>query len=93
MALLDFGANGTSLSLADAGSDFAPIDGTVRYGEFSGDEIDQLLLTHVLNGITGAGVVDTAATAAVGSLSRLRDECRRRRERTIIDGISGRAAR
>ena len=48
VALLDFGAAGTSITLADAASGFTPIADTVRYPEFSGDLIDQALLVHVL---------------------------------------------
>jgi Hsp70 protein len=81
VGLIDFGASGTSLTLADAGSGFAPVDETVRYLEFSGDQIDQLLLTYVVDGLTGAQGVDTAATAAVESLGRLRDDCRDAKER------------
>ena len=51
VGLIDFGASGTSLTLADAGSGFAPVDETVRYLEFSGDQIDQLLLTYILDGL------------------------------------------
>ena len=58
---------------------FEPIEETTRYTEFSGDQIDQALLTHVLENL--AGGVDPAGTAAVGSLARLREECRRAKER------------
>ncbi|MBJ7341819.1 Hsp70 family protein, partial [Mycolicibacterium sp.] len=77
VALLDFGGGGTSVTLADASAAFEPID-TTRLTEFSGDQIDQSLLTHVLTGI--AEDVDPAGTASVGSLTRLRDECRRAKE-------------
>jgi molecular chaperone DnaK (HSP70) len=46
IVLCDFGGSGTSITLADAATDFAPIGETVRYPEFSGDLIDQALLTH-----------------------------------------------
>ncbi len=83
VALFDFGGSGTSITLADAGSSFEPIDETLRYTEFSGDLIDQALLSHILDNL--AGDVDPAATAAVGSLSRLRDECRLAKERLSGD--------
>ena len=69
VALLDFGGSGTSITLADAASSFEPIDETLRYTDFSGDLIDQALLTHVLDNL--AGDVDPAGTAAVESLTRL----------------------
>ena len=52
----------------------------MRHAEFSGDQLDQVLLTHVLDRIADAGGVDPASTAAVGSLALLRDECRRAKE-------------
>ncbi|BBW99065.1 hypothetical protein MMOR_00020 [Mycolicibacterium moriokaense] len=69
IALLDFGGSGTSITLADAGRSFEPIDETTRYTEFSGDQIDQALLAHIVNGIAATGGIDPAATAAVGSRS------------------------
>ncbi|MDF2825871.1 MAG: molecular chaperone [Mycobacterium sp.] len=81
VALLDFGGSGTSITLADAAAGFRPVTETVRYTDFSGDQIDQALLTAVLAEIAGRGDVDPSATAAVGSLARLRDECRRAKER------------
>ena len=88
MALLDFGGGGTSITLADAASAFDPIDDTTRYPEFSGDQIDQALLNHVLDGIATAGGVDPAATAAVGSLARLREECRNAKERLSAETVT-----
>ncbi|MGH3674841.1 MAG: Hsp70 family protein [Mycobacterium sp.] len=81
VALLDFGGSGTGITLADAASSFEPIDETLRYTEFSGDQIDQALLAHVLDSIAESGDVDPAGTAAVGSLTRLREECRLAKER------------
>ena len=83
VALLDFGGSGTSITLADAASSFAPIGETLRYLDFSGDLIDQALLTHVLDNL--AGDVDPAGTAAVESLTRLREECRSAKERLSAD--------
>src|SRR5207342_1633844 len=79
VALLDFGGGGTSITLADAASSFEPIE-TVRDAEFSGDQLDQALLAHVLDRVADAGALDPAGTAAVGSLSLLREECRRAKE-------------
>ena len=81
VALLDFGGSGTSITLANAERMFEPIAETVRYPDFSGDQIDQAMLTSVLADIAGSGSVDPAVTAAVGSLAKLRDECRRAKER------------
>src|ERR1700682_5064547 len=88
VALLDFGGGGTSITLADAASAFEPIEDTTRYAEFSGDQIDQALLNHVLEGITNAGGIDPAATAAVGSLTRLREECRDAKERLSAETVT-----
>ncbi|MCV7416884.1 Hsp70 family protein [Mycolicibacterium litorale] len=81
VVLVDLGGSGTSVSLADAGANLDTVGQTVRYPEFSGDAIDQALLNHVLVGIADAGSADPAGTAAVGSLARLRDECRQAKER------------
>jgi hypothetical protein len=88
VALLDFGGGGTSITLADAASAFEPIEDTARYTEFSGDQIDQALLNHVLEGIANSGEVDPAATAAVGSLARLREECRNAKERLSAETVT-----
>ena len=83
MALLDFGGSGTSITLTDAAAGFEPIGETVRYPDFSGDLIDQALLAHVLDNL--ADKVDPAGTTAVESLAKLRDECRRAKERLSAD--------
>ena len=88
VALLDFGGSGTSITLADAASAFDPIDETTRYVEFSGDQIDQALLSHVLEEIANAGEVDPASTAAVGSLTRLREDCRQAKERLSAETVT-----
>ena len=80
VALLDFGGTGTSISLADAAAGFSPLAETVRFTEFSGDGVDALLLNHIIAAAaTDSG--DPAGTAAVGSLARLRAECRLAKER------------
>jgi hypothetical protein len=81
VALLDFGGSGTGLTLADAGSNLEPIGETVRLTEFSGEQIDQAVLTHVLAVMSKSGQVDTASTTALGVLRRLRDQCRQAKER------------
>ncbi len=85
VALCDFGAGGTSITLADAGANLAPIGETLRVAEFSGDQIDQALLNHVLAGFDSASRGDTTGTAAVGPLTRLREECRLAKERLSTD--------
>jgi hypothetical protein len=79
VALLDFGGSGTSITLANAAAAFRPVGETLRHNDFSGDLIDQAVLSHVLDGLSGD--VDPAGTTAVESLTRLRDECRLAKER------------
>jgi hypothetical protein len=81
VALVDLGGSGTSVTLADAGSNFDQIGETVRYSDFSGDQIDQALLNHVVAGITEANNADPTGTLGLGSLARLRDEARQAKER------------
>lgn len=79
IAVCDFGATGTSITLADAATGFQPIGPTVRYEDLSGELIDQALLTRVIAGL--ADGVDVTGTSAIGSLSRLRAQCRSAKER------------
>jgi hypothetical protein len=81
VALVDLGGSGTSITLADAGSNLDQIGETVRYPEFSGDQIDQALLNHVVAGIAEANNADPTGTLGLGSLARLRDEARQAKER------------
>jgi Hsp70 protein len=81
VALVDLGGSGTSVTLADAGSNFDQIGETVRYSDFSGDEVDQALLNHVLAGVAEANNEDPTGTLGLGSLARLRDEARQAKER------------
>ena len=85
VAVLDFGGGGTSITLADGASAFAMIGGTERYAEFAGDQVDQALLGYVLDRVGGDHGADPAQTAAVGSLARLREECRAAKERLSSD--------
>jgi hypothetical protein len=78
VVLCDFGGSGTSITLANAARDFSTVGETVRFPDFSGDHIDQALLTHV---VAHLAEFDPSGTAMVGSLVRLRDECRRAKER------------
>jgi hypothetical protein len=81
IVLCDFGGSGTSITLANTARDFSPFGETVRFPDFSGDHIDQALLTHVVGGLVDASKADPSSTAMVGSLVRLLDECRRAKER------------
>ncbi|HMC68680.1 MAG TPA: Hsp70 family protein, partial [Mycobacteriales bacterium] len=80
VALCDFGASGTSITLTDVAADSQHIGPTVRYAEFSGDTIDQLLLGYIRAGASDATSADLAATTRIGSQSRLLAECRRAKE-------------
>ncbi|HET7667406.1 MAG TPA: Hsp70 family protein [Mycobacterium sp.] len=81
VALVDLGGSGTSITLADAGTGFNQIGQTVRYPEFSGDQIDQALLNYVMAGIAEANNADPTGTLGLGSLARLRDQVRQAKER------------
>jgi hypothetical protein len=81
VALLDFGGSGTSITLADAASDFTPITDTLRYEDFSGDLVDQALMMHALDNAGHGNGVDPASTAVVGQFAGLREECRQAKER------------
>jgi actin-like ATPase involved in cell morphogenesis len=80
IAVCDFGGTGTTLSLVDAADGYQAIAPAVRHGQFSGDQIDQALLTHVVTDLSSAGSFDTSGTSAIGSLTRLRGACRHAKE-------------
>ncbi|MCV7168332.1 Hsp70 family protein [Mycobacterium manitobense] len=92
VALCDFGGTGTSITLADAGNGFTPIGPTVRHPDFSGAAIDQALLTRVINDLSAAGDVDLTGTSAIGSLTRLRGQCRAAKERLSSAAVTSLAA-
>lgn len=81
IVLCDFGGSGTSITLADAAAKDAPIGGTVRVPDFSGDQIDQAILTEVVADLFASPDADPAGTSMVNSLTTLREECRRGKER------------
>lgn len=97
VALCDFGAGGTSVTLANAGSGFQQIGSTVRYSEFSGDDLDQLILNHVLASSPSADSSDVSSTAtSMGSVTRMLGACRTAKEQlsaatvaTIATGTGG----
>ena len=76
IALCDFGGTGTNITLVDATNGYAPIGPTVRHTDLSGDLVDQALLTHVIDDLSAAGTIDLSGTSAIGSLTRLRAQCR-----------------
>jgi Hsp70 protein len=81
VALCDFGAGGTSVTLTNAGANFAQVGPSVRYTDFSGDAIDQLILNHLRAAAPDADTTrDIASTTRLGSLTRLISECRRAKE-------------
>lgn len=88
IAVCDFGGSGTSITLADADNGYLPIAPTIRHPDLSGDLIDQGLLTHVVNDLSAAGTIDLASTSAIGSLGRLRSECRRAKERLSTESVT-----
>ncbi|MGO9507836.1 MAG: Hsp70 family protein [Mycobacterium sp.] len=80
VAVCDFGASGTTVTLSNAGADFEQIGASLRYSEFSGDAIDQLILDHLRSRSPDATTADLAATLRQGSLTRLLAECRHAKE-------------
>lgn len=81
VALCDFGAGGTSITLANAGGNFDQVGNTVRYSELSGDDIDQLILNHLLTVAPGADNTDVSVTAtSMGSVTRMLGSCRAAKE-------------
>ena len=95
--MCDFGAGGTSLTLADAGPNFQQVGNTVRFSEFSGDDIDQLILNHLLTASPSADSSDVSATAtSMGSVTRMLSGCRAAKEQlsaatvaTVATGAGG----
>jgi actin-like ATPase involved in cell morphogenesis len=95
VAVCDFGGSGTNVTLMAAAGDYRALVPTVRYREFSGDLIDQALLSAVVANMGSPGSFDASETAAIGSLSRLRAGCRSAKEElststvtTLTDGLT-----
>jgi actin-like ATPase involved in cell morphogenesis len=80
VALCDFGAGGTSVTLTDAASNFRQVGQTVRYTGFSGDQVDQAILRHLQARADSAYNGDGTRTAPLGSLARGLAQCRRAKE-------------
>lgn len=96
VAVCDFGGSGTGITLVDAADEYRPVAATVRHQAFSGDLIDQSLLSYVMSELPGTGAFDPAGTSAIGSLTKLRIECRKAKERlssstvtTLTDALGG----
>ena len=83
VAVCDFGGRGTSITLMDAG-DYHALAPTVRHHDFSGQLIDQLLVTAVMANLPGAGTFGRA----IGSLSRLRAGCRNAKEQLSSSAVA-----
>jgi hypothetical protein len=88
VALCDFGGTGTSITLVAASTGFQPIGPTIRHADLSGDLIDQALLSHVIDDLSAAGTIDLSSTSAIGSLSRLRGQCRGAKERLSTAAVT-----
>jgi actin-like ATPase involved in cell morphogenesis len=88
IAVCDFGGTGTNITLVDAANGYAPIGPTVRHTDLSGDLIDQAVLTHVINDLSAAGTIDLSGTSAIGSLTRLRAQCRGAKERLSTAAVT-----
>jgi Hsp70 protein len=81
VAVCDFGASGSSVTLINAGSTLAQVGQSVRYTGFSGDAIDQVILDYVRASGSDATSADLASTARIGAQARQLAECRRVKER------------
>jgi hypothetical protein len=81
VAVCDFGGSGATVSLVDAANRYQAIVPAVRTEDFSGDRIDQAVLTHIVGDLSSAGSFDSSATSAIGSLKSLRLACRYAKER------------
>ncbi len=96
VAVCDFGGSGASITLMDATGDYRALAPTVRHHDFSGNLIDQALLTAVMGNLPSTGSFGPANTLASRSLSRLRAECRSAKEQlsastvaTLADELPG----
>ena len=96
VAVCDFGGSGTTITLMDAAGDYQAVAPTLRHRDFSGDMIDQALLTAVMANMASTGPFDPFGTSAIGSLSRLRAACRSAKEQlssstvtTFTDDLTG----
>ncbi len=87
VAVCDFGGSGTSITLMNAAG-YQALAPTVRHHDFSGDMIDQALLTAVMADMPGTGSFQTSGTSTIGSLSRLRAGCRSAKEQLSFSTLT-----
>jgi hypothetical protein len=81
VALCDFGASGTTVTLINAGTGVAQIGPSVRYTDLSGDAIDQLILNRVRESAPNTDTTGgLASTTRMESLTRQLDQCRHAKE-------------
>ncbi|ORW41584.1 hypothetical protein AWB90_19970 [Mycobacterium paraense] len=86
VAVCDFGGSGTSITLmAAAGGE--PLAPTVRHHDFSGDMIDQALLSAAMANMPSTGAF-VPGSSAVGSVSRLRTGCRSAKEQLSSNTVA-----
>ena len=78
IAVRDFGGSGTSVTLVDVAGDYQPLGPTTRYRDFSGDLLDQVMLTAVMANLPTTGPFGRTSASR---LARLRAECRIAKER------------
>lgn len=88
IALCDVGGTGASITLVDAANGFQPIGPTVRHPDFSGDLVDQALLSRVVADLAASGSVDLSSTSAIGNLNRLRGQCRAAKETLSTSAVA-----
>jgi Hsp70 protein len=88
VGLVDFGGSGTSVTLVNIAGDFEPVTPTLRYPDFSGDEIDAAILLRVFEELGHGSGIDPASTAAVGQFAQLREQCRAAKEQLSTDKVA-----
>jgi hypothetical protein len=88
VGLVDFGGSGTSATLVNITGDFEPVTPTLRYPDFSGDEIDAAILLRVFEELGHGSGIDPASTAAVGQLAQLREQCRAAKEQLSTNKVA-----
>jgi actin-like ATPase involved in cell morphogenesis len=92
IALCDFGAGGSTVTLMNGGSNFEHIGKSARYLDFSGDAIDQLIVDHLRASDVSTGGL--SGTARIASQARLLGASRRAKEQlsTATDSTVTRAS-
>ncbi|MCV7197837.1 Hsp70 family protein [Mycobacterium angelicum] len=76
VVLCDFGASGSSVTLTDAASNFRQLAPTLRYPDFSGNQIDQMILRRLAARADAEG----AGTAPLTPVGRRLSQCRSAKE-------------